>query len=136
MHLQACPNWATTLLLTVLLAFIAYKLLKRGVIVWTHESDMQQAVADPASEVQPLLDNSNGGCLLHAWRPYPVLFCGYPLDNDWGCVMDWFFLFGITWYLCRRLSCQMSASERLCKVSNLAMRHPGSPFECQHLPHA
>ena len=56
--MQTFPNWLTTILLGLLLAYISWKLLARGIITWSKESDEQETLAD---EEQPLLHDRQAG---------------------------------------------------------------------------
>ena len=51
---KVLPAWMTTVLLGLLLTFITYKLVVRGVITWRHESEEKH---DEEHQRQPLLDH-------------------------------------------------------------------------------
>ena len=54
--LQAFPNWLTTILLALLLTFISYKLIMRGLITWQKESAQIKLQDSQGANLQPLLE--------------------------------------------------------------------------------
>ena len=64
MHLQASPNWLTTLVLSVLLAALTWKLAVRAGITWQRESEAlaaARAAAGAPELARPLLAEEAGG---------------------------------------------------------------------------
>ena len=60
--LQVFPNWVLTVLLTLVLAFMSWKLLARGIHSWQDES-RKLGYESEADEVAPLLQDSHGTCM-------------------------------------------------------------------------
>ena len=63
-HLQASPNWLTTLVLAVLLAALTWKLAVRAGITWQRESEAlaaARAAAGAPDLARPLLAEEAGG---------------------------------------------------------------------------
>ena len=64
MHMQASPNWLTTLVLSVLLGALTWKLAVRAGITWQHESealDAARASAGAPDLARPLLGDEASG---------------------------------------------------------------------------
>lgn len=54
--MQAFPNWLTTILLALLLTFISYKLIMRGLITWEKESAQIKLEDSQGAHLRPLLE--------------------------------------------------------------------------------
>ena len=54
--MQAFPNWLTTILLALLLTFISYKLIMRGLITWQKESAQIKLGDSQGPDLRPLLE--------------------------------------------------------------------------------
>lgn len=66
------PNWLTTVLLALLLTFISYKLVVRGVITWQKESAEQLTIPVDDQITQPLLQGEG------KLPPSLTVFCNNP----------------------------------------------------------